>query len=202
LVSYDVKERRPVIFSQQDAGNKDPDYYIRDVLRGSSAAPTYFEPARIKSLDAMPKTKHLIDGGVSANDPALCAYSEALKMKLPNGQQVSGIEDMTIVSLGTGKPAVVKGITVNEAKDWGVASWAKPVLEITFDSGPQMVSYHLDKIDSTTSGTNYYRLESDLLGASKRLDDASPENVNELVTTGKLNALAFDALLDDIVSNW
>ncbi|MDW2645844.1 hypothetical protein RYZ59_19985 [Citrobacter sp. HN-141] len=40
----------------------------------------YFEAARIYSLPPLPQKNVLVDGGIVANDPALCAYSRAIKV--------------------------------------------------------------------------------------------------------------------------
>ena len=43
---------------------------MRDVARATSAAPTYFEPARLPGNPPYA----LVDGGVFANNPGMCAY--------------------------------------------------------------------------------------------------------------------------------
>ncbi|MDO3404161.1 hypothetical protein QWI28_03320 [Citrobacter freundii] len=63
-----------------------------------------------------------------ANDPALCAYSEAIKFS-----NVAGIKDMIIVSLGTGKK--LQGYSYSEVKDWGPFGWAKPAIDIALEGG-------------------------------------------------------------------
>ncbi len=64
-----------LIFDQIDA-RKYPaeDYFIKDIARARSAAPSYFEVAKIYSLTN--ESYALMDGGVFANNPALCAYAE------------------------------------------------------------------------------------------------------------------------------
>jgi patatin-like phospholipase/acyl hydrolase len=69
---------------------------VRDVCRATSAAPTYFETAKVKSLSNV--SYALIDGGVFVNNPALSAYSE---VRTSTGNPTA--KDMLIVSLGTGQ---------------------------------------------------------------------------------------------------
>jgi len=193
LVSYDVSKRMPIIFTQHDAVKKSKDFLVKDVLRGSSAAPTYFEAARIYSISPEKKKYVLIDGGMVANDPALCAYSEALN----TFDDVSGIKDMVIFSLGTGKN--LKRYSYSQIKDWGPLSWAKPSIDIALEGGPQMIEFHMENIASTVDGSKFFRIQPELFGADTSLDNASRDNLDALRDAGMENAKIHDALLDEIV---
>lgn len=191
LVSYDVLRRRPLIFKQHSALEKNRDFLVRDALRGSTAAPTYFEAARIYSLPPLRQKYVLVDGGMVANDPALCAYSEAIKF-----DDVKGIKDMVIVSLGTGKK--LKSYTYSEIKDWGPLGWAKPSIDIALEGGPQMTEYYLKQVASTVKKSKFYRIQPELYEADTSLDNATPENLESLRDAGIRNAEAFDAQLEEI----
>ncbi|MDH5395654.1 MAG: patatin-like phospholipase family protein [Gammaproteobacteria bacterium] len=191
LVSYDVSRRAPVIFKQHTAVKNNKDFLVKEALRGSTAAPTYFEAARIYSLPPLSRKYVLVDGGMVANDPALCAYSEAIKF-----DGVKGIKDMLIVSLGTGKQ--LKKYSYPEIKDWGPLGWAKPSIDIALEGGPQMSEYYLHQIASTVKNSKFYRLQSDLFNADPALDNATPENLENLRDAGIRNAEAYDDTLDKI----
>ena len=193
LVSYDVKRRIPVIFKQHTAIEKNRDFLVRDLLRGSTAAPTYFEAARIYSLSPLRRKYVLVDGGMVANDPALCAYSEAIKF-----DDVKGIKDLTIVSLGTGKQ--LKRYSYSDIKDWGPLGWAKPSIDIALEGGPQMTEYYLKQIASTVKKSKFFRIQPDLYGADSSLDNATAENLENLRDAGIRNAEAYDKELDQIAS--
>ena len=194
LVSYDVTRRIPVIFKQHTAVDKNKDFLVRDALRGTTAAPTYFEAARIYSLPPLKRKFVLVDGGMVANDPALCAYSEAIKF-----DGVKGIKDMVIVSLGTGKQ--LKGYAYSEIKDWGPLGWAKPSIDIALEGGPQMTEYYLGQVASTVKNSKFYRIQPDLYGADPALDNATPENLERLRDAGIRNADAFDQTLEEIAES-
>lgn len=194
LVSYDVKRRSPVIFKQHTAIETNKDFLVRDALRGSTAAPTYFEAARIYSLPPLRRKYVLVDGGMVSNDPALCAYSEAIKF-----DGVKGIKDMVIVSLGTGKQ--LKSYSYAEIKDWGPLGWAKPSIDIALEGGPQMTEYYLGQIASTVKKSKFYRIQPDLYGADPAMDNATPENLENLRDAGIRNAEALDERLEDIAEN-
>ena len=193
LVSYDVSKRLPIIFTQHDAVKKNKDFLVKDVLRGSSAAPTYFEAARIYSIPPEKKKYVLVDGGMVANDPTLCAYSEALN----TFDDVNGIKDMVIFSIGTGKN--LKRYSYSQIKDWGPLSWAKPSIDIALEGGPQMIEFHMENIASTVPGSKFYRIQPELFGADTSLDNASRDNLDALRDAGMENAKIHDALLDEIV---
>ncbi|MGB7892408.1 MAG: patatin-like phospholipase family protein, partial [Microcoleus sp.] len=74
ISSYDIERRKAHFFDQIDA-KKCPaeDYFIRDIARATTAAPSYFEVTKIYSFSN--ECYALIDGGVFANNPALCAYA-------------------------------------------------------------------------------------------------------------------------------
>lgn len=192
LVSYDVKRRLPIIFKQHTAKEKKRDFLVRDLLRGSTAAPTYFEAARIYSLSPLRQKFVLVDGGMVANDPALCAYSEAIKF-----DGVEGISDMVIVSLGTGKQ--LKSYSYSEIKDWGPLGWARPSIDIALEGGPQMTEYYMSQVASTVENPKFYRIQPNLYGADPALDNATTENIENLRDAGIRNAEAYNSTLDEIV---
>ena len=76
------------------------DYLLRSVVRASTAAPTYFEPERIRIADDT--EGGFVDGGVSPhNNPAL----QLLMLATLKGHGLNwetGEQDLLLVSLGTG----------------------------------------------------------------------------------------------------
>ena len=80
IPSYDLEKQIPIFFKSEKA-KTDPtyDFAMRDVVRATSAAPTYFPPEKIDTGDPL-NYYALIDGGVVAGNPAMCAYAEAIKM--------------------------------------------------------------------------------------------------------------------------
>ncbi|PZX49113.1 patatin-like phospholipase family protein [Algoriphagus chordae] len=200
ISSYDIRNGKPHFFKQHMAKNEIYDFKIKDVARATSAAPTYFETARIKNEIGTPYP--LIDGGVFVNNPALVAYSEVRCMNFEGIEKFPTAKDMMIVSLGTG--SFGKSYEYKKAKDWGAIGWIKPILEIMMSGNSTTVDYHLKQIYGTlnqTDSTDYHRLEPVLKEANPEMDDASLENIIKL----KEDALSFisqpqiDAELDIII---
>lgn len=190
ITSYDITARQAVFFTSWDARGFDgSNFFVRDVARATSAAPTYFEPAHIQSKDERFWT--LVDGGMFANNPALCAYAEALKIPfhqaLPGKDkcQPRGAKDMLLVSLGTG--CVEKPYTFDHFKRAGAIKWLEPVIDILMSGNSDTVAYELKQLYSTLEGADkndYYRIEPGLLEASSQMDDAGAENIVHLRDAG------------------
>ena len=182
VTSYNIQTRQPFFFKSWKAcGEKlsagetvqDRDFLLRDVCRATSAAPTYFEPAYVKNVrnQGFP----LIDGGVFAANPAMCALSSA-RMLYPNSSRY------LIVSLGTGETR--REIPYKRAKDWGLIGWARPLLYVLFDGVSDAVNYQLSQ---QFRPRDYFRFQIEL-GAdpddenapNDDMDDARPENIFKL----------------------
>src|SRR4029450_10001508 len=120
------------------------DFPLSLVARATSAAPTYFE-----AVDAGDRA--LIDGGVFATNPAMCALAEAL-----NRDDVSP-RDVVLLSLGTGEHTH-RG-SFDEIKDWGIVEWARPILDVVFDGVSDAVDYQLQRVPGTE---RYWRRQVEL----------------------------------------
>ncbi len=188
ITAYDVERRSAFIFSQEDAINKQGyDFYLKDVCRATSAAPTYFELATIKSLTGV--SYNLIDGGVFANNPALCAYSETKESINPDTQKGYSTKDIFMVSLGTDVKRS-EGYNVKKMKNWGALSWAKPLIDIMMAGVNDTTDYHLRSLFRASQVPHqYHRLEANTITNIRQLnesemDDASPENIQKLLEFG------------------
>ena len=158
--SYDTAAPGPYFFKSRNAREGDAeDFPLSTVARATSAAPTYFEPHE-------EGTRALVDGGVFAVNPAMCAYAEVLRH--------SPRADTVLLSLGTGERT--RRRPFEEIKDWGLVEWARPILDVAFDGISDAVDYQLRH---TLEG-RYHRLQVELVGASDDLDDASEENLRAL----------------------
>lgn len=182
ITSYDIHSRKPHFFKSWKArGEKlrpsetaeGRDFLLRDAARATSAAPTYFEPANVRSING--KNFYLVDGGVYANNPVMCAYSAA-QILYPNSSRYM------IVSLGTGETQ--RQIAYDDAKGWGLVGWARPLLYILFDGVSDVADYHMQQM---FSNRDYFRFQADISSdpndhnaPNDDMDDARPENIATL----------------------
>jgi uncharacterized protein len=147
-----------------------PNAFLHDVARATSAAPTYFPPHQFTNL--MGEAGAYVDGGVVANNPAMCALAESL-CRWPG-------ESIAVISVGTGE--LEQPIPYNDAKGWGMIGWARPILSLLMDGSCDTVTYQLDQV----LGQHHVRIDTSLgtsrdsWAASDAMDDASPQNVSRL----------------------
>jgi patatin-like phospholipase/acyl hydrolase len=179
VTSYELETREPWFFARHKALD-DPsfDFPMRFVARATSAAPTFFEPEELK---ATAPHGGLVDGGVFANNPAMCAYVEMKKLR-PDA-------DVLVVSLGTGQHT--RPIHYAEAREWGLAHWAKPILSVVFDGVSDTVDHQMQIL----CGESYYRFQTELDIGSDDMDNTSATNLAALrVKAQQLIAEHGDAL--------
>ena len=192
ITAYDIERRKAIFFRSHRAKlDNDYDFYLKDVVRSTTAAPTYFEPALIKSLS---NTYYaLIDGGIFANNPAMCGFVEALELI-----QNASPENILFLSIGTGITS--KAYLYNQFKNAGLTKWAKPLIEIIMTSSEETAHYQLTHIfKSHGFPENYLRINIPLNSYDEKtfmLDNVKPENINLLRNIGSECALLFDEELE------
>ena len=129
------------------------------------AAPTYFEPVEVTDA-AGARTYPLIDGGVYAVNPAMCAFAEVIG---PAGGEVE-----VLASLGTG--AQTKPYDFDDVRGWGQIEWVRPLIDVVFDGVADTIDFEA----ALLAGTRYQRFQAELRYASDALDDASEGNLRRL----------------------
>jgi patatin-like phospholipase/acyl hydrolase len=179
--AYDTAGPGPHFFKTRKARDgEDEDVPLSTVARATSAAPTYFEALGADGLS-------LVDGGVFAVNPAMCAFAEVLRF--------SPQAEVFVLSLGTGQRTEKR--SWDQIKDWGLAEWARPILDVVFDGSSDAVDYQLTQ---ALPAERYWRLQVELRGASDHLDDASERNLNALRERADELIRASDKQLDAAVA--
>lgn len=158
VTSYDIENREPYFFKSWDERCRDVPMALAG--RATSAAPTYFEPI---NANINGKIRTFVDGGVFVNNPAVSAYAEA--------KRIYPGEEILVISLGTGE--LIRPIPYEDAKDWGMAEWALPVMSCMFDGVSDAVNYQMWQI----LGDNFIRLQTTLTIASDDMDNATNGNI-------------------------
>jgi len=163
VVAYDTYNRTAVVFKSNQ-----PEFSqisIWEVCRCSSAAPTAFsgyvltDPNYINSLrqdpnhsiiknpvkiEIPPDTNGvpIIDGGVVANNPSLCAIAECLNLK--RSSKPVSLQNILVASFGTGQ--MEDRITPHETQTWGILDWLNikrgiPLIEAYADGSADLIDY-------------------------------------------------------------
>jgi predicted acylesterase/phospholipase RssA len=174
VTAWDLERARPKLFcSWRARRTSTEDFRLRDIARATAAAPTYFPPAIIHSLDAnydMAQRRHaLVDGGVFANDPAALAVAEARRL-FPRATRV------LVLSLGTG--ARVTRIDGDKAQGFGFAGWLPGLIDVFMDGASALTEHEL-MLRQARDELDYFRLQVTLAPAPPAftMDDVAPPTI-------------------------
>lgn len=144
------------------------------VAMRTSAAPTYF-----------PSYDGFVDGGVFANNPAMCALAQTQDARLATA---IALADVSMLSLGTGyAPNHVGG-----DENWGLAEWSTHLVDLLTDGVNEVADFQVKQL----IGSRYVRL-TPALGQNIAMDD--PSKLGLLQSIG--NALDVSSALT-LVSSW
>jgi|GEM_PF-1223817 len=178
-VTYAVEDRRPVVIKSTK-----PEYLDLlscDAADASSAAPTYF-PTR--ELEIPPKGREdfwLVDGGVIANNPTMCAIAEARRY-----WDTVPMDQMRVLSVGTG--FLTRKVNGPESRKWGALEWFTKghILELLSDE--RVVAYQAMTLMNSGS---YIRVNARLenqpgfdQAPDDAMDDVSRTNIKRLKALG------------------
>jgi patatin-like phospholipase/acyl hydrolase len=177
VTSYDTYNRQAVVFKNTKIAHQD--IPVWEICRASCAAPIGFPGYEMKNKAFLEDWREngyaippqsgipLIDGGVFANNPALCAIAERLQWNksLPNNLKWNTLlsenvhqNDIIVASFGTGQH--VKQIGAKQVKQWGALEWLSPrqdlpLLDVLFDGAGDAVCYIAKQI----IGNSFFRFQ-------------------------------------------
>jgi patatin-like phospholipase/acyl hydrolase len=134
LDNEDQKKRRrtwkPKLFHNFPGPGSDRSELAYNVGLYTSAAPTYF-----------PSVDGYVDGGVYANNPAMCALAQTQDQRYMDPPV--DVKDVVLLSLGTGTSLFyIKGKT----HDWGYAQWIKPLISLMLDGISGIADYQCQQM--------------------------------------------------------
>jgi predicted acylesterase/phospholipase RssA len=169
--TYDLMSQDIHVFdSVQSAAHVDDDILMRHVVRGATAAPTYFDPFVVGPPISAHKSV-LIDGGLYANNPSVLALTQVASRHTGS--------DVLVVSLGTGR--IPAQPVDEEGQDWGLARWVKPLLHIVASGTNRLIDLELEHFLGTE---RYFRFQAQLPEECE-LDDATPKTFQGLRNVGE-----------------
>jgi patatin-like phospholipase/acyl hydrolase len=171
VYAYDLESNQPRYFDNQ----YDYRTYVWEAARATSAAPTYFPAAKLRTRnsDGTEDIGLFIDGGVYINNPALNLLIEARRD--PSEQEI-------LVSLGTGdyrKSQVDK-------ENSGNIGWAQAIVNVSMTGVSSEIDLALTNLLMSRqfgSKYQYYRLQKEF-NYDVEMDDISRENIKKLEEMG------------------
>lgn len=196
ITAYNIELRKAHFFRQNIAkkrGNS-RDFYIRDVCRATSAAPTYFSVAEIYSLAGV--RYPLLDGGIFATNPSLSAFVE---IKKETTELIP--KDIYILSLGTGVSK--KSYDSDELRDTKALFVVPALLDMMMSGATETSHFYMKQIFNFLGiSDQYIRLEpNDLQSVQEQMDSASPKNIKKLMALGDRLISQRNNILDIIADN-
>ncbi len=190
-VTYGIERRKPEVIKSTKAKHRK--LFSYKVADSSSAAPTYF-PTKEMDIGGAAEEFWLIDGGVTANNPTMCAIAEAKHAwgDLP-------VDQMRILSVGTGYRT--RKLNGPDSRKWGAIQWFSKghILDILTDE--RVVAYQTLAI---TKPGSCIRVNTDMKPQpglpnppDDAMDDISKKNIKRLKEMGDF---WFEAYGNDVVS--
>ncbi len=175
IVSHDLHGNKPKFFK---SWSQKETFYTKDVVLATSAAPTYFQPRIVTSVNTPnPKSYFLSDGGTCANNPTACALVEAKKL-------YPTIHKYEIVSLGTGQYS--DPLCYDQMKNAGFVGWGMNMLNISIDGPSNLIHQEMQ----TLYPNSYFRWNPVIDKEHAAMDNIAPHNIDYLLQVA-----------DDMISN-
>lgn len=177
ILAYDTLYRNTTFFTSRcpEENRWFNNMKLWEVCLSSASAPTFFPPYEFKwtnpgdPLHGEWKFPH-VDGGVSANCPALAALSYATNVRKKS------ISDITILSIGTG--ATTKPIEYKEMKNWGTLFWGEHVPDVFMGGQIQIATDLCSEIIQAVNPGGYLRLQFSLNERfGQRINPLSPRQL-------------------------
>jgi len=210
ILAYDTRYRNTTFFISHLPEEQQRWYYdakLWEICLSSASAPTFFPPYEFHWKDSQnPSSEEWqfphVDGGVSANNPALAALGHVL------GIEKQKLENVAILSVGTGE--TTEPLEYKEVNSWGLLGWAQQIPTVFMGGQFQLASDVCRQILTSANPKGYLRLQFELndrftqandmcppkrLGkeaevncytrkkVNEAMDDASPVNIQELLNT-------------------
>jgi len=194
-VTYSIEQRKPVVIKSTDPSHRKlPSWVVADA---SSAAPTYF-PTKETKLHGSDNALWLVDGGVTANNPTMCAIAEAIKA-WPN----ESLHDLRVLSVGTGYRT--RKINGPESQKWGALEWFLKGHILDLLSDERVVAYQARTI---ISDGNYIRVNAEMKEQTglpnppdDAMDDISESNLRKLKQMGEFWFEKYGASVSELLTN-
>jgi patatin-like phospholipase/acyl hydrolase len=213
ILAYDAKYRNTTFFTNHHPGSAKrwfDNLPLWKICLASAAAPTYFpavdltntETGKLNTGEEISETWSFphVDGGVTANNPSLCAISQAITL----GQR---LEDIQLLSIGTGQNK--KPMEFQQVEGWGLIQWGLRIADVFMEGQAELQDGVCQRLMGGKSSNRYLRLQFDLNDSfakprnrlaqpailanterknsffgkhlSESMDDASPENIARLI---------------------
>jgi uncharacterized protein len=177
-VTYAIEKREPIVIKSTNPNHLG--LKSCNVADASSAAPTYFPTRELEIPPGGGDDYWLVDGGVIANNPTMCAIVEA-----KNAWSIP-LSEIRVLSIGTG--FLTKKINGPQSKKWGGVQWMSKGHIMDVLSDERIVAYQAKEI---IDQGKYIRVNASLKpqpglpnAPDDAMDDVSRTNIKRLKELG------------------
>jgi hypothetical protein len=181
MLTYDLENSKPKCFhSYKEA---DANYNLWEVVRSSTAAPTYFPAYKLDNYT-------LIDGGIVANNLSELIFIHALG-------HYGNEEEFFQLSIGTGNyNPKLKNVPS------GLWSWSGPIFDVLFSAASTNDMNNLKKLAKFEKMKHFYRLDLNL-DDNITLDDYTAFDKMEQIFDKWIveNKNQIDAICEELLKN-
>ena len=165
VFAYDTLSRNTTFFVSNNPPERSRWYdniELWEICTASSSAPTFFPPYALPYYGGPQRLPH-IDGGVSANNPALAAIAHAFLSSKNNliEHTIENLSDIAVLSVGTG--GTTKPFRYEDVEKLRNLGWAQNIPDMFLNPGSQITEAVCQQLMvSGGSNENYLRLNFDL----------------------------------------
>lgn len=166
--TFDGISQKPIYFTKEKHG----ELYLRDILRATTAAPTYFDPKEMEvegvkltcgGVDFTKQKRQLYDSGIVVNNPSLVAELHAT-----HNMQIINKSNIYELCLGTGTSQIP------QPTNNGMWGWINSILGYLFNGFNENEMYLL-YLTMKEENILYVNVEID--NKYDQLDNASDESI-------------------------
>ncbi|GJN15948.1 hypothetical protein PR202_gb02897 [Eleusine coracana subsp. coracana] len=199
IPTFDIAYLQPTIFSSFELKHRPAkNALLSDIAISTSAAPTFF-PAHYfhtKDEDGRKREFNLVDGGLAANNPTLCAMSQVSQDIILGNHDFFPVKPadygkFMVISIGCGSNRN-RRYSAKTAAEWGIFNWlikdgTAPIVDMFNSASADMVDIYLCVLfRALRCSQNYLRIQYDqLTGNAGSIDNCSKENMDKLVKIGR-----------------
>jgi len=161
ILAYDAMYRNTTFFTNAYLGGKKKWFHQQPLWKvcvSSASAPTFFPSCELNHTAKDGTQEEVwsfphVDGGVTANNPALCAISEAIEL----GHR---LEDIELLSIGTGQNK--KPLDFKTIEGWGLVNWGLRISDVFMEGQAEVQSKVCLNLLGGVQSHRYLRLQFDL----------------------------------------
>jgi patatin-like phospholipase/acyl hydrolase len=164
ILAYDTRYRNTTLFTNYHTSEEGNRWYdnipLWQICVSSASAPTFFPAYELKNYEEN-KEENIkeewsfphVDGGVTANNPSLCAIARAIKL----GHK---LEDISLLSIGTGENK--KPLVFNKIVRWGLIEWGLRISDVFMEGQAEVQSRICTELMGGAASRRYLRLQFEL----------------------------------------